>query len=431
MYFLSGSSSKSIGGQLLDAVRREREDLAEVRVADERDVPELVPDRQALARLLGREDVLELLEAHRRAVAEEHVDVRRASAGRAGCLQPRHVLGREHRGVGVERVARGLVVVRVVHAPGDGGVVVAEDRHLGDLAHEVGALVRRAAVADGVAEAVVDVDLLGAIRLEHRAQRLVVGVDVAEDAEAHGIDLLPYHDKSRATPLVMGTGMNGSNGSGKLPPDSEETPDEAPPPENVLELAASCVRFVAQKYNVALDFTPDTLPMVDQYVRDAQKEISARPETMAVLAATVGAYLGEVMRREFGAFWFAEGDYAAWRLYFTHVYLACNPLGMVLEALDARRGRRAGTRTSRSIRATRTSWRSGSRSCRRSRPSCSRCRRRGSKRSRSSSKRCARTWNRRTPATFVSGPTTTAELSPIHRRFSGARRPRGAVDATR
>jgi hypothetical protein len=134
----------------------------------------------------------------------------------------------------------------------------------------------------------------------------------------------------------MGTGMNGS---GKLPPDSESdatagSSHGAPPPENVLELAASCVRFVAQKYNVALDFTTDTLPVVDQYVRDAQKEIGARPETMAILAASVGAYLGEVMRREFGAFWFAEGDYAAWRLYFTHVYLACNPLGMVLEALD-------------------------------------------------------------------------------------------------
>ena len=130
----------------------------------------------------------------------------------------------------------------------------------------------------------------------------------------------------------MGTGLNGS---GKLPPDTDdETPDEKPSPENVLELAASCVRFVGQKYNVALDFTPDTLPVVDQYLRDGQKEVGARPETMAILAATIGAYLGEVMRREFGAFWFSDGDYPAWRLYFTHVYLACNPLGMVLEALD-------------------------------------------------------------------------------------------------
>jgi hypothetical protein len=128
----------------------------------------------------------------------------------------------------------------------------------------------------------------------------------------------------------MGTGLNGS---GKLPPDTADESDETPPPANVLELAASCVRFVGQKYEVALDFTPDTLPVVDQYVRDAQKEIAERPQTIGILAASVGAYLGEVMRRQFGAFWFSEGDYAGWRLYFTHVYLACNPLGMVLEAL--------------------------------------------------------------------------------------------------
>ncbi len=128
----------------------------------------------------------------------------------------------------------------------------------------------------------------------------------------------------------MGSGLNGS---GQLPKDDDADVEEAPPPHAVLELAASCVRFVGSTYGVALDFTPETLPVVDQYVRDAQKEIGERPETVPLLAATVGAYLGEVMRRSFGAFWFAEGEHSAWRLYFTHVYLACNPLGMVLEAL--------------------------------------------------------------------------------------------------
>jgi hypothetical protein len=61
-------------------------------VADEREVPELVVDGEALARLLGREDVLELLEAHGRAVAEEHVVlVELVLVGQP--LEPRHVLG--------------------------------------------------------------------------------------------------------------------------------------------------------------------------------------------------------------------------------------------------------------------------------------------------------------------------------------------------
>ena len=126
---------------------------------------------------------------------------------------------------------------------------------------------------------------------------------------------------------------SGLNGSGRLPSDGESEEASGPPPDAIAELAAACVRFVGSRYKVALDFSPETLPVLDQYVKDARTEVEARPETLAVVSASVGAYLGEVMRRTFGAFWFAEGDHPAWRLYFTNVYLACNPLGMVLEAL--------------------------------------------------------------------------------------------------
>jgi hypothetical protein len=137
---------------------------------------------------------------------------------------------------------------------------------------------------------------------------------------------------------MSGGGLNGSaNGSGHTLPETDDEDDAsrtAPPPPNVAELAASCVRFVASRYEVALDFTVETLPVVDQYIRDARKEIAARPESVALLTASIGAYVGEVMRRRFGAFWFSDGDYPGWRLYFTRVYLACNPLGMTLEALS-------------------------------------------------------------------------------------------------
>src|ERR1019366_1423376 len=73
----------------------------------------------------------------------------------------------------------------VVHAPGDGGVVVAEDGLARQLAYQVGAFVGRPAVADRVAQAVVHVDALGLVGLEHGAQGLEVGVDVAEYSEAH------------------------------------------------------------------------------------------------------------------------------------------------------------------------------------------------------------------------------------------------------
>lgn len=106
-----------------------------------------------------------------------------------------------------------------------------------------------------------------------------------------------------------------------------------PPPPQVAELVAACMRFVATKYKVALDGTPDTLSLVDQYIREARAAYEERPESIDLVAPAVGAYLGEVMRDEFGAEWFAEGSHEAWRLYFNHVYLAFNPIGMAREAI--------------------------------------------------------------------------------------------------
>jgi hypothetical protein len=68
--------------------------------------------------------------------------------------------------------------------------VIAEDGRLGDAANEIGALVGGAAVADGVAKAVVDVDLFFAIRLENGAERFVIRVDVAENSQAQGTQRL-------------------------------------------------------------------------------------------------------------------------------------------------------------------------------------------------------------------------------------------------
>lgn len=109
-----------------------------------------------------------------------------------------------------------------------------------------------------------------------------------------------------------------------------------PPPPAVAELVAACSRFVASKYKVALDGTPETLSLLDQYVRDARDAVRERPESLDLVGPAVGAYLGEVMRQQFGAEWFAEGAYEGFRLYFKNVYLAFNPLGMAREALTER-----------------------------------------------------------------------------------------------
>ncbi len=114
-----------------------------------------------------------------------------------------------------------------------------------------------------------------------------------------------------------------------LPPPEELTP----PPAQVAEAMSACVRFVHAKYGVLLDGSSDTLSLLDQYVRDARAEIAAKPAALELLGTSAGAYLGEVMRREHGGEWLAEGDPSAWRICFSYVFLSFNPVGMAREAL--------------------------------------------------------------------------------------------------
>src|SRR3954468_2315791 len=65
----AGAQLELVGDHLVDAVGRERERLAEMGVADQRERREIVPDLQALRRLIAREDVVELLDVEGRPVA--------------------------------------------------------------------------------------------------------------------------------------------------------------------------------------------------------------------------------------------------------------------------------------------------------------------------------------------------------------------------
>ena len=107
----------------------------------------------------------------------------------------------------------------------------------------------------------------------------------------------------------------------------------ADPPQVVAELAAACVRFVATRYGIHLDFMPETLSVLDQWVRDARDELKERPELVELVQSSAGGYLGEVVRRAFGAQWITEGGHAGWRLCMSTVFCAFNPIGLVREAL--------------------------------------------------------------------------------------------------
>jgi hypothetical protein len=147
---------------------------------------------------------------------------------------------------------------------------------------------------------------------------LAVGPD-GEPLDDHGAPLDPHDEGS--DPLAD-----------PLTGDEEPEPLTAPPIA-VAELAAACVRFVATRYGVMLDFEPDTLSLVDQWIVDARKEMPENPQSQDLVQSAAGAYLGEVIRRAFGGMWFADGDHDGWRLDLSRVYLTFNPLGMMREAL--------------------------------------------------------------------------------------------------
>jgi hypothetical protein len=148
------------------------------------------------------------------------------------------------------------------------------------------------------------------------------------------------HDQTKGTDDVSGVAQAAESTSDdppeQLDPEPEPEPDpevaeEAPPV--VDEFATACVRFVASRYGTMLDFSPDTLSLLDQWLRDARAEMNVRPEAVEVVQSAAGAYLGEVIRRHFGAQWFAEGEVSGWRLYLSTVYCAFNPIGIAREAL--------------------------------------------------------------------------------------------------
>lgn len=99
------------------------------------------------------------------------------------------------------------------------------------------------------------------------------------------------------------------------------------------DLALACVRFVKQTVGIELDFSQDTLPVLDHYLRQIGTE--AKSEVIGLVAPAAGAYFGEVVRRHLeDGHWHCPGeDYEQWKLEFSKCYLEFNPIGMALSAI--------------------------------------------------------------------------------------------------
>lgn len=106
-------------------------------------------------------------------------------------------------------------------------------------------------------------------------------------------------------------------------------------PDIVLELAASAFRMVKQTLKIDLDFTPETLPLLDHHLRSARAEAKNSAELRELVATSAGGYLGEVVRRHLpGARWHVDpADFGRWRIELDHVFLYFNPIAIAFEVL--------------------------------------------------------------------------------------------------
>ncbi|MEM6961235.1 MAG: hypothetical protein AAF550_05765, partial [Myxococcota bacterium] len=108
-------------------------------------------------------------------------------------------------------------------------------------------------------------------------------------------------------------------------------------PIEVVDLAAACVNAVEQSVGIRLDYSQDTLPILDHYLRDSAIQSNngdKNPSILSLVGPMAGAYFGEVLRTGLpGARWRTGEDYTEWRIEFQPVFLWMNPIGFAVAAI--------------------------------------------------------------------------------------------------
>lgn len=108
----------------------------------------------------------------------------------------------------------------------------------------------------------------------------------------------------------------------------------AAPPAAVAELIDALAAYVQRAVGLGVDGTPETLPVVDHYITLVRTELRQRSEIAGLVGPAIGAYFGELWRRQIGGFWqLGSGDYGEWRVCSHEVLVAVNPVGIAFEVL--------------------------------------------------------------------------------------------------
>lgn len=105
-------------------------------------------------------------------------------------------------------------------------------------------------------------------------------------------------------------------------------------PASIVDLCQSASDFVERSVGIRPDFTPETLSLVDHYAQIAREELQNRPEVLDVTAQAIGAYFGEVVRRELAGFWrIPSANQNDWQICGRAAFVAINPLGVGYDAI--------------------------------------------------------------------------------------------------
>ncbi len=107
-----------------------------------------------------------------------------------------------------------------------------------------------------------------------------------------------------------------------------------PTPEPIAELVAACLDYVRRSLGTELDFTPETLPLLDHYLSEVREELETKPQLAELTAHAAGAYFGEVLRRQMRGFWRApSASLHDYQVCSSVAFVSINPFGVAYDAL--------------------------------------------------------------------------------------------------
>lgn len=112
------------------------------------------------------------------------------------------------------------------------------------------------------------------------------------------------------------------------------------PAARVAELCCAAREYVERALGTPIDESEESLAFIDHYLNQVREAGDMEDEVLDLVAAALGAHLGELVIARFGGTWCALGedeadrrDPANWRVDVACVPLRFDPVGMAAEAV--------------------------------------------------------------------------------------------------